>query len=148
MLPKNSMGDNIFDEVLYDLENWCKIFNRFAVAFFLYMKFLFSFILISIGILTLFKLRGIYKIERTKLAKTEGEDGNMLKRPRLVLGSLYIMMGIGILFNFFTYFLIIVLDPLPDRFIFEFINFSGKLDPKALNRIQDLNAAKYPQNYE
>ena len=104
ILLQNEKPD-IMGDILNPLENWCRIFNRFAVAFFLYMKFLFSFILISIGILTLFKLRGIYKIERTKLAKTEGEDGNMLKRPRLVLGSLYIMMGIGILFNFFTSFL-------------------------------------------
>ena len=53
-------------------------------------------------------------------------------------------MGFGIIFNFFIYFLIIILDPLPDRLLFEFINFSFSIDPKALNRFQDINKAKYP----
>ncbi len=54
------------------------------------------------------------------------------------------MMGFGIIFNFFIYFLIIILDPLPDRLLFEFINFSVKIDPQDLNRIKDINRAKYP----
>ena len=140
--PLQIKSSDITKEVLGGLENWCRTFNKFAVAFFLYMKFIFFFILLSIGILTLLRLRGIYKVERTKLADADNE--NMLKRPRLILGTFYIAMAFGILFNYFTFFLIIVLEPLPDRFIFDFINFSGRIDPKAMNRIEDLNAAKYP----
>ena len=38
----------------------------------------------------------------------------------------------------------ICLDPLPDRLVFNFINFNGDIDPYYMNRIQDINAAKYP----
>ncbi len=137
-------SSGVSEDIFKDVEKWCMFFNGFAVTFFFYMKIIFVFILFSIGFLTLLKLRGIYKTERIKGTKIDTEDENLLKKPRLILGTFYIMMAFGILFNFFTLFLIIVLDPLPDRFIFDLINFSGKIDPKALNRIQDLNAAKYP----
>ena len=110
--PANSFLDGI--------ENFCESFNRFAVAFFWYMKFIFVFILFAIGILTLLKMRGIYRIERTKLAKKDAEGENMLMKPRLILGTFYICFAFGILFNYLIYFLIFILDPLPDRFLFDF----------------------------
>ena len=58
----------------------------------------------------------------------------------------YIVFAFGILFNWFTYFLIIILDPLPDRFIFNFVEFAGVIDPYQLNRISDISLAIY--NYE
>ncbi len=53
-------------------------------------------------------------------------------------------MGLGIIFNFAIYFLIFCLDWLPDRFILGFINFSGRIDPNYINRIEDIEKAKYP----
>ena len=37
-----------------------------------------------------------------------------------------------------------MLDPLPDRFIFSFINFHDDIDPLVMNRIMDINSAIYP----
>ncbi|MFX1392647.1 MAG: hypothetical protein ACFFAH_03650 [Promethearchaeota archaeon] len=136
--------NNPTDNILTGLEKWCEAFNRFAVAFFWYMKYIFAFILFAIGIFTLMKLRGIYIIERTKLAKKDIKGDNLLKNPRLILGISYITMALGFIFNFLIYFLIFCLDTLPDRFIFDFITFSGTIDPKSIDSIEDLNRAEYP----
>ncbi|TFG24920.1 MAG: hypothetical protein EU529_02830 [Promethearchaeota archaeon] len=132
---------NIGVEVLSGLENWCKEFNDFALTFFIFLKYIFVLILITIGILTLLKLKGIYLQVRTKdLEKKE----DRLKYLRLFMGWTYIFLGLGILFNYLIYFLIWVLEPLPDRFIFRFLNFHGKINPEHINRIKDINASKYP----
>ncbi len=97
--------------------------------------------------MTLLKLREIYMQSRLRTYKKKEESDWMkdhLQKPRLILGVFYIIAAFGILFNFLIYFLIWCLDPLPDIFIFDFINFSGRIDPKYLNRIEDINAAKYP----
>ena len=142
------VGNNpqkILEDALKDffdgLEKWCIIFNKFILTFFIYVKFIFVFILFFIGCLTLLKLRGIYLKIRTNQVK---EDEDRLKKARLLLGWSYIFFALGILFNFFTYFLIWLLEPLPDRFFFQFINFHEGINPEILNRIEDINASKYP----
>ncbi len=139
--------DQIMGDLIAGLENWCIIFNKFSVYFFLYMKYIFFLILFLIAIFTFAKFRGIYRISRTKLAFQEDSVEGMkdgFKGPRLTMGMMYLILAFGILFNFITYFLILILDPLPDRLIFEFIDFSGYLDPEMLNRIQNIEAAMYP----
>ena len=108
------------------------------------MKYILVLILLSIGILTLLKLRGVYIHERLGKFDTKIKETDQLQKPRLVLGTAYIGIAFGILFNFFTLFLMIILDPLPDRLIFNFINFHGYIDPYVMNRIIDLNSALYP----
>jgi len=132
---------SVKEDVLFRIEDWCKEFNNFALTFFIYLKYIFVLILIAIGILTLLKLKGIYFRVRTKDIKNN-ED--RLKNLRLFMGWTYIFFGIGILFNYLIYFLIWALDPLPDRFIFRFLNFSGNIDPEYINRVEDINASKYP----
>jgi len=46
------------------------------------------------------------------------------------------------LFNYLTYFLIWILNPLPDRLIYEFIDFNG-FNPYYLNRIIDINSSQF-----
>ncbi len=140
--PDQMMGD-----VLTGLENWCEMFNIFSRYFFAYMKYIFFFILLLIAILTFAKFRGIYRISRTKFAfQPDSEEGikDGFKAPRIAMGIIYLILAFGILFNFFTYFMLIILDPLPDRLIFGFINFSGYIDPEVMNRIADIEASIYP----
>lgn len=141
LLLKSYNPKNIGEEIISGLENYCIVFNKFALVLFVYLKFIFVFIMLFVGILTLLKLRGIHLQIRTKDIK-DYED--RLKKPRLILGFFYIFFAIGILFNFLTYFLIWALDPLPDRMIFNFLNFSGDIDPLYMNRIEDIEASKYP----
>lgn len=138
-LFKSYSSTKIEEEIISGLENWCIMFNKFARVLFLYLKFIFVFIMLSIGILTLLKLRGIYLKTRNNNVE-DYED--RLKNPRLILGGFYIFIAIGILFNFLTYFLIWALDPLPDRLIFSFINFNGNIDPHNMNRIENIENSK------
>lgn len=119
-------------------------FNEFALIFFGYMKYILAFILLIIGILTFLKLRGIYFQSRLKGNKKTVEENDSLFKPKLILGTVYIVLASRILLNWFTYFLMIILDPLPNRLIFNFLNFNGDNDPFMMNRIMDINAAIYP----
>ncbi len=138
------LSQNPAIEVFEGLEQWCALFNEFFLILVIYLKYIFVFLLITIGISTLMKYRGMYRIQRVKGFEAEDEKQDSLRNARLIVGWGYIFFGLGILFNFLTYFLIIVLDPLPDRFIFAFINFSDSIDPLIMNRIEDIEYAIYP----
>ena len=82
------------------------------------MKCIFAFILLILGILTLLSLRKIYF---DKKLNNNNVNENFLRKIRLAVGSVYIIMGSGILFNYLTYFLILILNPLPDQILQHFI---------------------------
>lgn len=137
--------EEIFSDVLAEwfigLEKWCIVFNEFSVILFKYLKFIFAFILFLIGILTFLKLRGIHLKVRTDQIP---EEEDRLTFIRITLASFYMFFSLGILFNYFTYLLIIILDPLPDGLIFNFINFYGGIDPETMVRISDITQSQYP----
>ncbi|MBY8983788.1 MAG: hypothetical protein KGD65_01840 [Candidatus Lokiarchaeota archaeon] len=140
LIKKDLSFENVVDDIILGLENWCVAFNDFFLIFIQYIKYIFVFILLAIGILTLLRLRGIYLQPRLK--KVEKEEDTLTK-SRLILGTLYISFAFGILFNYGTYFLMWILDPLPDRIIFNFIEFSG-INPLYLNGIKDISMAQLP----
>jgi hypothetical protein len=77
--------------------------NLFQIIF-IFLKFTIVGILFCIGILVLFRLRGVYLQQRVK-----GEVSNnnrAMRRIRLILGFTYIITGFGILFNYLIYILI------------------------------------------
>jgi len=143
-LPLYKNLNDPFTEIFSGLEAWCVAFNEFALIFFGYMKYILFFILFLIGILTLLKLRGHYTLDKIGNGEKEFTDVNQLRKPRLFLGSIYIALAFGILFNWLTLAMIFVLEPLPDRLIFNFINFHGIIDPYTMNRIMDISASIYP----
>ena len=141
------MITHIFYGINQFLPNFDDLFieiNFFIELLFGYLKYVFFGILLIIGILTLFSLRGKYFLERIRYSKEQKLSDNPMTKPRLVLGSLYIVFAFGILLDWFTYFLLVVFDPLPDRLIFNFISLSGIIDPFALNNISDISKAVYP----
>ena len=131
------------DSFLDPLEEICSEFNSFALTFFQYFKYIFVIVLIGCGVLTLLKLRGHYFKSRSFSAKGESNKKDLLIKPRLIVGIVYIFIGFGILFNYLIYFFIWFLDPLPDRFIFNFISLID-IDPFHLNRITDIHSTIYP----
>ncbi len=133
----------LLDDIIIILENFCIEFNRYAFIYFQFLKYIFVIVLISCGILTLLKLRKIYLKSRAYSSDKEENKVDPLTYPRLIVGTAYIVFGSGILFNYLTYFLIWILDPLPDRLIYSFINIID-VDPYAINRIADINLAIYP----
>jgi hypothetical protein len=135
---------SIIDQLLPNFDELFIEINSFIELVFGYMKYVFFGMLLIIGILTLLSLRGKYFFERIRYSKEEKLADNPMTKPRLILGSFYIVFAFGILLDWFTYFLLVVLDPLPDRFIFNFISLSGIIDPFALNNISDISKAVYP----
>ena len=90
---------------------------------FYFLKFTLVGILFSIGILVLFRLRGVYLQQRIK---GDGSDNNKaMRKVRLILGFSYIITGFGILFNYLIYIL-----------LWFFRNFNGIL----LSSLDSLNA--------
>ena len=141
------MGIRIFygiNQVLPGFDDMFIEINSFIELLFGYLKYIFFSILLIIGILTLFSLRGKYILERIRYSKEEKLANNPMTKPRLILGWMYIVFAFGILLDWFTYFLLVVLDPLPDRLIFDFISFSGIVNPFALNNISDISKTVYP----
>ena len=141
------MTTHIFYNINQFLPNFNDLFieiNSYIELVFGYLKYVFFGILLIIGILTLVSLRGIFFLERIRYTKEKELADNPLTKPRLILGTLYILFAFGILLDWFTFFLLVVLDPLPDRLIFNFISFSGIIDPFALNSVSDISKAVYP----
>ena len=126
------------------LEEYLVGVNLFLEILFGYLKYIFGGILLIIGFLTLLSLRGKYFLERLRYSKEEDLSHNPLTKPRLIIGSFYIIFATGIIFDWFTHFLIIVLDPLPDRFIFFFIELTGITRPFGINFVADINQTTIP----
>ena len=120
------------------LEEYFVTINFILEVVFGYLKYIFGGILLIIGVLTLFSLRGRYFLERLRYNQEEDLAHNPLTKPRLAIGIFYIIFATGIIFDWFTYFLIIVLDPLPDRFIFMYFQFIGIEDPFGVNFLSDI----------
>ncbi len=133
----------LLTDIINFFENFCIEFNRYALIYFKIFKYIFVIVLIGCGVLTLLKLRGYYFKSRSFSSNKDVDKVDLLTKPRLIVGTVYIVIGSGILFNYLTYFLIWLLDPLPDRFIFSFINLID-IDPYAINRITDIHSAIYP----
>ena len=137
----------IFNQIIPFLPDFNDLFieiNSFIELFFGYMKYIFFGILLIIGILTLLSLRGKYFLERIRYSKEQKLADNPMTKPRLILATVYFVFAFGFLLDWFTFFLLVVLDPLPDRFIFNFITLSGTIDPFALNNISDISNVVYP----
>ena len=133
----------LLDDIINILENFCIAFNQYALIYFTIFKYLFVFLLIGCGVLTLLKARRIYFRSRAFSSAKDENKTDLLTKPRLIVGTAYIVIGSGILFNYLTYFLIWILDPLPDRLIYSFIDLID-IDPYAINRITDISSAIYP----
>ncbi|MHA1488580.1 MAG: hypothetical protein ACTSRI_02860 [Promethearchaeota archaeon] len=140
----NKYYDEISESLLDGVNDWCKDYNNFFMIFFQYVKYIFVFILLFIGLLTLLRLRGIYIQTRLRNLKKTEKEVDQLKKVCLILGIVYIFLAFGILFNFLTYFLIWFFDPLPDKLIYNFIDFHGVIGPQYMNRIKDINNSQYP----
>ncbi|NHJ23342.1 MAG: hypothetical protein EAX89_02115 [Candidatus Lokiarchaeota archaeon] len=130
-------------QFLPNIDQWLIGINYFFELTFSYLKYIFFVILLVIGILTLISLRGRYFLERLRYSQEQKLADNPITKPRLIIGTIYIIIAFGILFNWFTYLLIISLNPLPDRFVFNFIEFTDIFDPYGLNRISDINMAQF-----
>ena len=125
--------------MLESSDKFFTIINNGILFFFFCLKYIFIFVLFMIALLTLTRLRGIYLTERLKKVD---DDKNQLRNPRLILGSIYIFLAIGISANFFIYFLIWISLFLPPPLIYQILDL---VNPEFynLNRIKDYTKSEY-----
>ena len=138
---------NMFEGLLDGLMDFCVIFNEFMEVLFPILKYGLILVLLSVGYLTIHMYRGTNKGSKHTETDMNGEKqplAKKLKEPHILLGIFYIALGFGILLGWITHAFIIVLDPIPDAFVFRFINISGWIPEAELGRIQDPNLAIYP----
>ncbi len=117
--------------LLSDLE---RLYFGFFQAIFPFMKYTFVFIIIFIGLLTLTRLRGIFLQQRSKGVLKEEDQ---LGKVRLILGTLYLSFGFGILFNYLIYFLMWILSPLPNGLIYFLIEMVVSYIPESYLFLSD-----------
>ncbi|MFX1238606.1 MAG: hypothetical protein ACFFAS_07995 [Promethearchaeota archaeon] len=60
------------------------------------------------------------------------------------MAGIYINIGIGIIFTYFTLLLVILLEPIPDRFIFIMFTDNNVIDPNIIYNIRDIETLSEP----
>lgn len=66
------------------------------------------------------------------------------KETHVILGVFYFALATGILLGYLVHVLMFVLDPIPDAFLYDFINFAGFIPEEFMARFQDPDLAVYP----
>ena len=107
---------------------------------FIFLKYILSFILIILGVLVLYRFKKNYSKYGMNAYQTNLDEKLVARFSHVILGTFYIILGVGILSTILTYFLIWVLDPIPDRFIFIYINSIGVFSPWNLNGIIEIGS--------
>ncbi len=109
-------------EFVFDVNQVLDIFDIITLQFFpllfIVLKYLISFILLSIGILYLLSLKGIF-LKKKLYNKYKDNDFNNL---RIIIGVTFIILAFGILFNYLIYFFIWLFQYF-DGFLLVIINF-------------------------
>lgn len=148
MLIETISPDGLIGDITGGMEAWCMQFNTFSEVLFIYLKISFIFILLVIGLMTIYRWRGFWRALRFKDMFSDKEEQKELKEkmkePNVILGFFYIGMAVGIAFGYLTHFLFLVLDPLPDQFIYGFLNFAGYIDAETMARISNLSLSLAP----
>lgn len=111
--------------ILQLLDNLFDWFNSFCSLFFVVMKLLLGVILISIGVLTTMRLRGAYFLGRLRTNQASNDD-SQLTRVGAFIGSLYIVLGFGIILNYAIYLFIFLFDAFPEPYLFSLIDMITK----------------------
>ncbi|TXT67322.1 MAG: conserved membrane protein of unknown function [Promethearchaeota archaeon] len=143
----NSSFSTIIPDVVNGLEELCIEINEFLLLLFGYLKYLFALLLMILGGMTLLKVRGVYLMERLRNKSKFDENESFkdkIKKTHVILGMAYMFMGFGLIFNYLIYILIWVLEPLPDKLFFQFIDIGGFIEPQYILRISIYDFAIAP----
>lgn len=128
--------------ILQLLDNFLDLFNSFCSLFFVVMKFLLGIILISIGIFTTMRLRGVYFLGRIRFGQEDSSD-NQLTRVGAFVGSFYMVLGFGIVFNYAIYLFMFLFDSFPEPYLFSLIDMVIKEIPLSIPINIGINGLPY-----
>jgi hypothetical protein len=91
-------------------------------------------------VLVLFRFKKNYSKYGLNAYQSNLDEKMVARFSHVILGTFYIIFGIGILSTILTYFLIWVLDPIPDRYIFIYINSLGIFSQWNVNGIIEISS--------
>ena len=138
-IPEDPIGD-VFGSVLWIFE-W---FNDISSVFFSALKYILFFLLILLSVLAFLKFKKSYTIFKSNQIEKSVEEKLVLKKKQFVIGIAYFLLALGFLFDFITYLMLIILEPLPDRFAFQLLNYAGVFKPWALHGLIDVSSFGSP----
>lgn len=90
-------------------------FNSFMSMFFFFLKYILAGMLILLGSISLLRLKGMFS--REKLRNPDVGKSYFFKSSRFILGNIYLILGIGFIFNFMIYALILMFNIIPDMLV-------------------------------
>ena len=111
-----SIPDDPISDILGNISGIFEWFNGIVSIFFSALKYVLFVLLIIMSVLTFLKFKKNYSIFKANKANKNLPEGFVLKKKQFIGGFVYMLLAFGILFNFITYFMLIILDPIPDRF--------------------------------
>lgn len=129
-------------EIPIDVEECIVVCNEFFSIFFWYMKYIFSIVLILLGIFTLLRYRGLYRDQKTIAlgkSKEKIDIKKKLAKSHVIVGTAYIFLGFGIIFNFLIYILIWCLEPMPDQYLLYILDYLEVFESNDMMRIFNIN---------
>jgi len=103
----------------FNFESFLNDFNNFMPLLFFFLKFILAGMLLLLGSISLLRLKGMYSRER--LRNPNIDNSYLFKNSRFILGNVYLVLGIGFIFNFMIYALILIFNLIPDMLIIPLI---------------------------
>ena len=113
--------------------------NGILAIFFSALKYVLFVLLIIMSVITLLKFKKNYSIFHANVANKNLPEGFVLKKKQFIGGIVYLILAFGILFNFITYFMLAILDPIPDRFALQLLNSISFFNPWPLDGVIDIS---------
>ena len=130
-----SIPEDPISDIIGNISWMFEWFNGILSIFFSALKYVLFALLLIMSILTLLRYKKNYTIFKLNVAGKNLPEGFTLKKKQLVGGIVYMVLAFGILFNFMTFFMLIILDPIPDRFALQLLNYAGVFNPWALDGV-------------
>ncbi|MFX1568120.1 MAG: hypothetical protein ACFFCV_07110 [Promethearchaeota archaeon] len=138
---------NGFEDIFDRLLNFFVIFNTLMETLFPLLKYILIFMLYAIGYLTLRRYRGFSRGLKMKEYDMEEEQKlhlEKLKETHIILGIFYLALATGFLLGYLIHVFKFILDPIPDAFVYDFLNFARIIPKDLMARIQDPTLAILP----
>jgi hypothetical protein len=133
-IPVDPFSD-IFGNISWIFE-WL---NGILVIFFSALKYVLFALLIIMSVITFLKFKKNYSIFHANVANKNLPEGFVLKKKQFFGGIVYMILAFGILFNFITYFMLAILDPIPDRFALQLLNSADLFNSWALDGVINIS---------
>ncbi|MFX0074329.1 MAG: hypothetical protein ACFE96_02725 [Candidatus Hermodarchaeota archaeon] len=96
--------------------------------------------LLLLSVLAFFKFKKSYTIFKSNQVEKSVEEKLVLKKKQFFIGVAYLVLAFGFLFDYITYFMLIVLEPIPDRFAVQLLNHASAFNPWALHGVIDISS--------